>query len=110
MVVSQGMRMAVVGLGFGLAGSLVFCRLLASMLYEVKPTDPLTLGLVSIGLAGVALIANYIPPDGRQESIPWWRCAASNRDKVSKALSQYHVHGGACRRLSHQNLVRAVKR
>ena len=61
MVVSQGMRMAVVGLGLGLAGSLVFCRLLASMLYEVRPTDPLTLGLVSIGLAGVALIANYIP-------------------------------------------------
>jgi ABC-type antimicrobial peptide transport system permease subunit len=61
MVVMQGMKMAALGLGLGLAGSFVFGRFLASMLYDVKPRDPLTLGLVSVGLAGVALLATYIP-------------------------------------------------
>jgi putative ABC transport system permease protein len=61
LVVIGGMKMAALGLSLGLAGSFVFGRFLASMLYDVKPGDPLTLGLVSVGLAGVALLATYIP-------------------------------------------------
>jgi len=40
---------------------LVLTRFLASMLYGVKPTDPLTFVLVSLLLIAVALLASYIP-------------------------------------------------
>ena len=61
MVMVQGMKLAIAGLAIGLVGSLGFGRLLASMLYGVSPTDPLTFALMSIGLVGVAIVANYIP-------------------------------------------------
>ncbi len=61
MVIVQGMKLAVAGLAVGLAGSLGFGRMLASMLYGVRPTDPLTFAFMSIGLIGVAIVANYIP-------------------------------------------------
>lgn len=61
MVISQGMRLASLGMLIGLACALAVGRVLASMLYQVKPTDGLTLTLASIGLACVALAANYIP-------------------------------------------------
>jgi len=61
MIVSQGMKLAFAGIAAGLAGSLVFGRLLESVLYQVKPTDPFTIVGVSLVLSGVALLANYIP-------------------------------------------------
>jgi putative ABC transport system permease protein len=61
MIVLQGMKLAFAGIAAGLAGSLVFGRLLASVLYQVKPTDPFTIVGVSLVLSGVALLANYIP-------------------------------------------------
>jgi putative ABC transport system permease protein len=61
MVIVQGMKLALAGLAVGLVGSLGFGRFLASMLYAVSPTDPLTFALMSIGLMGVAILANYIP-------------------------------------------------
>jgi putative ABC transport system permease protein len=61
MVIVQGMKLAIAGLAMGLVGSLGFGRLLASMLYDVSPADPLTFALMSIGLIGVAVLANYIP-------------------------------------------------
>jgi putative ABC transport system permease protein len=42
-------------------GALGVTRLLKSMLYEIKPTDPLTLVIVAAVLAAVALLACYIP-------------------------------------------------
>ena len=61
MVVGQGFKLAIIGVIIGIAGALAFTRLLASELYGVKPTDPLTFFAVSLTLTGVALAACYIP-------------------------------------------------
>jgi putative ABC transport system permease protein len=47
--------------GFGLLGALALTRLIASLLFGVKPTDALTLVAVSVSLIAVALLACYIP-------------------------------------------------
>jgi ABC-type lipoprotein release transport system permease subunit len=60
-VVRQGFVLAAIGLAIGAAGSLALMRLLGSMLFEVKPGDPLTLIGVSLLLMLVALAACYIP-------------------------------------------------
>jgi len=61
MVVGQGAVLAAIGIGIGLAGALALSRFLSSLLYGVKPTDPLTFIAVSLILAAVALLASYIP-------------------------------------------------
>jgi putative ABC transport system permease protein len=61
MVVGQGFKFALVGLGIGLAGALALTRYLSSQLYGVKPNDPLTFAVVSLLLLAVALLAAYIP-------------------------------------------------
>jgi predicted permease len=60
-VVRHGVRLAATGVALGLAGSLAVTRLLGTMLYDVKPGDPVTLVAVSIVLMLVALAACYIP-------------------------------------------------
>jgi predicted permease len=61
LVVTQGMRPAVIGLAIGLAASLGLSRLLVKMLYGVSPHDPLSLGVVAGVLTGVAFVASYLP-------------------------------------------------
>jgi len=61
MVVGQGFKLALVGLGIGMAGALALTRFLSKLLYGVKPSDPLTLATVSLLLLAVALLAAYIP-------------------------------------------------
>ena len=61
LVVRQGMALTLAGIGLGLAGALGMTRLVAGFLYGVRPTDPLTFLGVSGLLAGVALVACYIP-------------------------------------------------
>jgi putative ABC transport system permease protein len=61
LVVRQGMVLAAYGIVLGLVGSLLATRLLASLLYGVSATDPLTLGSVVLLLAAVALGACWIP-------------------------------------------------
>jgi putative ABC transport system permease protein len=61
LVIRQGARLALIGVCVGLGGALALTRFLSSMLYGVKPTDPLTLLAVSLLLAVVALLASYIP-------------------------------------------------
>jgi putative ABC transport system permease protein len=61
LVVIDGLRLTLLGLGFGLAGALAATRLLSSLLYGVKPHDPSTLISVAILLAAVALFASYVP-------------------------------------------------
>jgi putative ABC transport system permease protein len=61
MVIGQGSRLVMVGIGLGLATSLVATRALASQLYGIRPSDPITFAAITGLLAGVALLAAYIP-------------------------------------------------
>jgi putative ABC transport system permease protein len=61
LIIRQGMGLAGVGIGIGLSGAFALTRYLESLLYEVKPTDPLTFGGVAMLLLGVALLACWIP-------------------------------------------------
>lgn len=61
MVIKQGMWLVVVGLAFGVAAALGMTNPLRSLLFQVAPTDPATLVAVGALLAGVALVACYIP-------------------------------------------------
>jgi putative ABC transport system permease protein len=61
MVISQGIKLALLGVVIGLAGALGLTRFLSGLLFGVKPGDPLTLVAVSALLIGVALFASYIP-------------------------------------------------
>lgn len=61
LVVGQGMALALIGVGIGTAGALILMRSLSSLLFGVKPTDPLTYIVVLAVLSAVALLATYIP-------------------------------------------------
>ncbi len=61
MVLRQGMRLALAGVGLGLLAAFGLTRLIASQLYDVQPTDPVTFALVATLLTAVALMANLIP-------------------------------------------------
>jgi putative ABC transport system permease protein len=61
MVVGEGLKMTVVGLAVGLAGAFMLTRVMASLLFEVSATDPLTFALVGITLTIVALVACFVP-------------------------------------------------
>jgi predicted permease len=60
-IVREGLRLAVAGTITGLAGAVAAARLMAGLLYGVKPTDALTFVGVAFLLVGVALLACYIP-------------------------------------------------
>ncbi|MGH9401388.1 MAG: ADOP family duplicated permease [Terriglobia bacterium] len=61
MVLKKGLRLSLAGVAAGLACGFLLTRLIASLLYGVKPADPLTFIIVSIVLTCVALLACYIP-------------------------------------------------
>jgi putative ABC transport system permease protein len=61
LVLRQGMRLVTLGLVLGVAGALASTALLRSLLFEIKPTDPLTYAGVAALLALVALAATYVP-------------------------------------------------
>jgi putative ABC transport system permease protein len=57
----QGLATAAAGTVIGLAGAAALSRTLESLLFGVKPSDPLTLGAVALLLLAVALVACYVP-------------------------------------------------
>ena len=61
MVSRQGLTMAAAGVAIGLLAALVLTRYLRALLFEVSPTDPLTLGGVALALLVVALVASWLP-------------------------------------------------
>jgi len=60
-VLRQGLSLAIAGAAVGFVGALIVSRLMAGLLYSVRPTDPVTFAGVAILLVGVALLACYIP-------------------------------------------------
>jgi len=61
MVVGSGLRLALAGVAVGLAGALAGTRVLASLVYRVSTTDPLTLASTAAVLVISALLASWIP-------------------------------------------------
>ena len=61
LILGQGARLGLLGLGIGLLGALLLTRLMASLLYDVSATDPLIFGGVAVVLLAVAISASYIP-------------------------------------------------
>jgi putative ABC transport system permease protein len=61
LILKRGARLALLGVAIGAAGAVLLTHLMASLLYGISPTDPVTLCSVTIVLVGVALLACYIP-------------------------------------------------
>ena len=61
LILRHALKLTLIGVGIGVAGALALTQLLSSLLFGVKPTDPLTFIVVSLILSGVAALASYIP-------------------------------------------------
>ena len=61
LILGRGLKLTLVGMALGMAGSLALTRFMASLLYGVGATDALTFILVSVMLAGAALLACWLP-------------------------------------------------
>jgi predicted permease len=61
MILGDGARMTLTGIAIGLVTALVLTRLMSSLLFGVKPTDPLTFSAVALLLCGIAMLACYVP-------------------------------------------------
>ena len=61
MILKQGLRLAAAGITVGVVGAFGLTRLMQTLLYQVRPSDPLTFVSVPLGLIGVAIIASCIP-------------------------------------------------
>ncbi len=61
LVVGQGMRMTLIGVGLGVAAALALTRVMQSLLFEISATDPATFVSITLLLVLVAFIASYVP-------------------------------------------------
>jgi putative ABC transport system permease protein len=61
LVMKQGTRLTLTGIAIGLLASLALTRLMKNLLFGISATDPLTFIFISLLLAGVALLACYVP-------------------------------------------------
>jgi putative ABC transport system permease protein len=71
LVLVEGFWLTMLGVAFGLAGAFAATRLLTDLLFEVKPTDPMTFIALSTLLSVVALLASYIPARRAMKVDPW---------------------------------------
>src|SRR6185436_16916487 len=61
LVVGQGMTMALIGVAVGLGGAFALTRVMASLLFSVSATDPITFIAIPLLLLGVAVAACFVP-------------------------------------------------
>ena len=61
MFVRYGLNLAAIGIVCGLVAAVALARVMASLLFEVSPMDPLTYGAVCASLAAAAMLASYVP-------------------------------------------------
>ena len=61
LVVTDGMKPILLGIVIGLVASLALSRLIVSLIFGVRPTDPLTFAAVALLLAAVGILANLVP-------------------------------------------------
>jgi len=61
MVVRHGMLLASIGVAIGLVAAAAVTRIMSSMLFEIRPVDPVTYAAVSLGLLAAAAAASYVP-------------------------------------------------
>ncbi len=61
LILRRGMALTLAGLVIGLAIAVLFTRVMESILYQVKPTDPVIFVAIAAGLVVVALLASYLP-------------------------------------------------
>jgi putative ABC transport system permease protein len=61
LIARQGLKLTLAGLALGIAGAFALTRVMEPLLYGVTATDPLTFILVSLSLAGAALLVCWIP-------------------------------------------------
>ena len=61
LVVADGMKPILLGVVIGLAAALALSRLITSLIFGVRPTDPLTFGAVAFILVAVGILANIVP-------------------------------------------------
>ena len=61
LVVGEGFKLTMVAVGIGLIGALALVRSLSSLLYGVRPLDPLTFVAAALALTAAALLATYLP-------------------------------------------------
>jgi predicted permease len=61
MVLRESLLLVLIGLAFGVAGSLAAGRLIASMLFGVQTADPLTFAVVGVAMMGICALAAYLP-------------------------------------------------
>jgi putative ABC transport system permease protein len=60
-IVTHGLKLTAAGLAAGVIGALAATRLLTSILFEVKPSDPATYVMVAVVLVAAAVVASYLP-------------------------------------------------
>lgn len=82
MILTQGLRLGLIGLAIGTAAALALTRILksfSSLLYGVSANDPVT--FVTVGLISIASRSWPVTsrPAAPPASIPWCRCAASDQ-------------------------------
>ena len=61
LVVGQGAKLALIGVGIAIVAASGLTRLMTSLLFGISATDPMTFAAVAIVLIGIALLACYIP-------------------------------------------------
>jgi ABC-type antimicrobial peptide transport system permease subunit len=70
LVVAGGLGLSAAGIALGAFGALALTRVLGTLLFEVSATDPVTFVWTAAALAGVALLASWLPSHRLREAEP----------------------------------------